>query len=71
VDLDHTAAKALRVVIPYDYQLGHLRGIAFGHFASVEAATAARSALDGVLVAGRPLRVRYARPRQPRVGGRS
>lgn len=56
------------VSIIIDRETGRSRGFAFVQMASPEEAQAAIAALDGHEVAGRPLRVKEAREREP--GGR-
>jgi len=45
---------------------GRSKGIAFVEFASIEEATKAKEAVDGKEIAGRPVKVDFARPRRDR-----
>lgn len=49
-----------------DRETGRYRGFSFVEMATEEQASAAISALDGVELDGRPLKVNLAKERQPR-----
>lgn len=64
-----------RVSLPTDRDSGNLKGFGYVDFSTVEEATAALEALNGIDLAGRRIRVDYAGPRpdnnnSPRGGGR-
>lgn len=67
---EHGGIKGIR--LPTDRDTGNPKGFGYIEFNSVEEATSAYEALQGVDVAGRPVRLDYASERQPNdsAGGR-
>ena len=63
----HGPTQSVNVIV--DRETGRSRGFAFVEFETPEAAQAAREALDGKEVEGRPLRVNEAYERGSRGGG--
>ena len=64
----HGEVVSIRMIT--DRETGRYRGFSFVEMATEDQATAAISALDGVELDGRPLKVNIARERQPRYGDR-
>jgi RNA recognition motif-containing protein len=60
----HGEVVSVRMIT--DRETGRYRGFSFVEMATEEQASAAISALDGVELDGRPLKVNLARERQPR-----
>ena len=63
----HGPTQSVNVIV--DRETGRSRGFAFVEFETAEAAQAAREALDGKEIEGRPLRVNEAYERGSRGGG--
>ncbi len=63
----HGPTQSVNVIV--DRETGRSRGFAFVEFETAEAAQAAREALDGKEMEGRPLRVNEAYERGSRGGG--
>jgi RNA recognition motif-containing protein len=63
----HGRTQSVNVIV--DRETGRSRGFAFVEFETDEAAQAAREALDGKDIEGRPLRVNEAYERGSRGGG--
>ena len=63
----HGATSSVNVIV--DRETGRSRGFAFVEFETAESAQAAREALDGKEIEGRPLRVNEAYERGSRGGG--
>jgi RNA recognition motif-containing protein len=63
----HGRTQSVNVIV--DRETGRSRGFAFVEFETAEGAQAARDALDGKEIEGRPLRVNEAYERGSRGGG--
>ena len=61
-----SAGEVREVAIPTDRETGQARGFAFVTMATAEAASAAISTLNGLMLDGRPLRVNEAQERPSR-----
>jgi RNA recognition motif-containing protein len=64
---EHGRTSSVNVIV--DRETGRSRGFAFVEFETAEGAQAAREALDGKDIEGRPLRVNEAYERGSRGGG--